>query len=494
MICVPLTGKTTEEMLAGARQAAKAGADCVEYRVDYMDRPDVAALVGKGPLPEIVTCRPKREEGNFAGDESARIAILQKAVDLGADYVDVEYGSVKKVRPHRPTKLIVSVHDYIRTEENLPRLHLRLAATGADIVKIATTARDIRDNLRLFELLAGASVPTIALAMGERGVISRILAPKFGGYLTFASLEAGKESAAGQLTIAELLGLYRYREINRDTELFGVVANPVAHSMSPAIHNAAFRHLGMNRLYLPFLVDDVTDFLARFRGVVKGFSITIPHKEAACPSADEIDPLSRRIGAINTLVERDGRLIGTNTDLPAAIGAIEAALCGTGIPACPSPLKGKKAAVLGARGTARAIVAGLVDAGAEVKIYNRTPDRARALAEEFGASWASLNAVAEVRDADVLVNTTPLGMWPKVDASPVSADLLSKNMLVFDAVYNPIETKLLREARERGATCVSGIEMFVRQAARQFELFTRNPAPIDKMREAVLGKLSGEPR
>ncbi len=488
MICVPLMGKTTEEMLDGARRAAKLGADVVEFRVDYLARPDVEALVAKGPLPEIITCRPVREGGQFAGDEAARVAILQKAIDLGADYVDVELDSVAKVRPEWPTRLIVSVHDFEKTPDDLAAIHKRIADTGADVVKIATTARDIRDNLRIFELLDSVAEPTIALAMGERGVISRILSRRFGGYLTFASLERGLESAEGQITIDDLLGLYRFRDVHSDTELFGVVANPVGHSMSPAIHNAAFAHMKMNRVYLPFLVDDVTDFLARFRELVKGFSVTIPHKERAMASADEIDPLTKRIGALNTLVERGGRLIGTNTDLSAAIGAMEAALGGR--KAGASPLALKRVAVLGARGTARAIVVGLVDAGARVMIFNRTIERAKALAEEFGASWAGLDDVAAARDADVLVNTTSVGMFPNVDASPVPADVLRKGQLVFDAVYNPVETKLLREARERGCTCVSGVEMFVLQAARQFELFTGAFAPVDVMRDVVRRKLT----
>ena len=488
MICVSLTGHTVEEMLRDAARAAKAGADVVEFRVDCMAKPDVGALVAKAPVPEIITCRPTREGGQFAGDEAARLAVLQRAIDLGADYVDVELDSVARIHPEWGGRLIVSVHDFEKTPDDLPALHRRIADTGADIVKIATTARDISDNLRIFDLLDAAAEPTIALAMGERGVISRILSRRFGGYLTFASLERGRESASGQLAIDDLLGLYRFRDVRSDTELFGVVANPVGHSMSPLIHNAAFAHLGMNRLYLPFLVDDVTDFLARFRGIVKGFSVTIPHKERAMESADEIDPLTRRIGALNTLVARGGKLIGANTDMSAAVGAMEHALGGrrSGV----SPLAGKRVALLGARGTARAIAVGLVDAGADVRIYNRTADRAKALADELGCAWSPLDDIASARDADVIANTTPVGMSPKVDASPVPAGVLRKGMLVFDAVYNPLDTKLLREARERGCLCVSGIEMFVLQAAEQFRLFTGEAAPVNVMRDAVTSKLA----
>ena len=517
MICVPLTGSRTEEMLAGAARAKALGADLVEFRLDYVAAPDVPQLVARKPLPAIFTCRPTREGGQFDGPEDERIRILQQAVDAGADYVDVELDTAGKIERKPGVKLIVSLHDFERTPDDLDTLYARVAGRpNPDVVKIATTANDITDNLRLFELLRKATLPTIALAMGERGVISRILAPKFGGLLTFASLEEGRGSAAGQLTITELLEVYRYRDIDPDTELFGVVANPVGHSMSPLIHNAAFAACGMNRVYLPFLVDDVTDFLKRFRMLpVMGFSVTIPHKEQALKSADEVDALTERIGALNTLVNRDGRLVGTNTDCSAAIGAMEDALGeqgdpdasasgrdaatpwsphrGTGIRAChdaagKSPLAGKRVALIGARGTARAVGVGLVDAGARVKIFNRTVSRARILAAELGCDWASLDELTDA-SADVIVNTTPVGMYPKVDASIVPVELLRPGVLVFDAVYNPVETRRLREARERGCLTVTGLEMFTRQAAEQFRLFTDTEPPTDLMRRVVEERL-----
>jgi len=497
MICVSLTGKTVAEMLRDAERAARLGADLVEFRLDYLDAPDVAQLMAGKRLPAIFTCRPVREGGRFEGDESRRLGFLQQAIDLGADYVDVELDSVAKIKRKGPAKLIVSVHDLEGTPEDLVGLYARIRAVRPDVVKIVTTASDIRDNLAIFELLEHADRPTIALAMGERGVISRILAGRFGGFLTFAALEGDKTSAAGQLTLGELTGLYRYPEITRDTELFGVIAKPVAHSMSPLIHNAAFAHCGMNRLYLPFLVDDVTDFIARFRRLpVKGFSVTIPHKERAMESAEEVDELTRRIGALNTLVERGGKLVGRNTDCSAAMGAMERALGGKkhGV----SPLAGKRVALIGARGTARAVGVGLVDAHARVKIFNRTVERARTLARELSSirpaaspcEWAGLDELSDASDADVIINTTPIGMHPKVDESIVPAEILRKGMLVFDAVYNPVQTKLIREARERGCLTVTGLEMFVAQAAEQFLLFTGEKPPIELMRSVVEAELT----
>jgi 3-dehydroquinate dehydratase/shikimate dehydrogenase len=449
-----------------------------------MQKPEVAPLLSRKPCPAIVTFRPQREGGRFAGDEGERIRVLQDAVALGADYVDVELDSVAKLRRAPRTKLIVSVHDFEKTPGDLDAICSRIVATNPDVVKIATTARDVTDNLRIFELLRGAKLPTIALAMGERGVISRILAPKFGSYLTFATLDAANASAPGQLTVGDLLKVYRCRSIGRDTALFGVVANPVAHSMSPLIHNAAFAELGLDCVYLPFLVDDPDGFFREFRRLpVKGYSVTLPHKEAAWRIADEMDALTRRIGACNTLVEQGGKLIGTNTDCAAAVGAIGAAMGGK------SPLSGKRIALVGARGTARAIGFGLVEAGARVKIFNRTVEKARELAEALGCEWAGLDELAKA-SADVVVNTTSVGMWPRVDESVVPVELLQKGTVVFDAVYNPVETRLLREARERGCVVISGLEMFVGQAARQFELFTGRTAPVETMRRVVEEKLS----
>ena len=489
MICVSLTGQTTEAMLSLAERAAEKGADLVEFRLDYLAEPDVAQLVAQKPLPAIFTCRPVREGGRFEGAEADRIALLQQAMDAGADYVDVELDAVGKIERKPNVTLIVSLHDFERTPDDLDALYRTMTGRPSpDVVKIATTATDVGDNFRLFDLLKRATVPTIALAMGERGVGSRILARKFGGLLTFASLEEGAGSAPGQLTIDALTNLYRYRSINADTEVFGVAAKPVAHSMSPLIHNTAFAELGLDAVYVPFLVDDITDFLKRSRPFVRGYSVTLPHKEEAFRNADEVDDLTRKIGSLNTLVAREGKLVGTNTDITAAIGAMEDALGGKAGDA--SPLAGRKVALVGVRGTARAVGFGLVDAGAEVTIYNRTIERAATLAKELGCEWAGLDELPSA-SADVIANTTSVGMHPNVDASVVPTALLREGILVFDAVYNPIETKLIREARERKCLTVTGLEMFVRQASEQFNLFTDLEPPVNLMRRVVEDRLTG---
>jgi len=330
--------------------------------------------------------------------------------------------------------------------------------------------------------------------------VSRVLGPKFGAFLVFASLEAGREAAPGQVPVRDLLDLYRFRTVGPATRVYGVIANPVAHSMSPAIHNAAFAQCGLDAVYLPFRVDDPADFIPAYKELpMDGYSVTIPHKQAVIPLLDEVEPLARRIGAVNTIVMRDGRLCGSNTDWSAAVKAIESGLQGgTGVPpvahrpeACATGedvLAGKTVLLLGAGGASRAIAFGLAERGCRVVIANRTHERAEKLAADVGCEAVPLNEVGSVA-YHVLVNGTSLGMHPKVDATPLDASLLRPGALVFDSVYNPLETRLLREARAAGCRTVDGLEMFVNQAVQQFELWTALPAPRAVMRSVVESRL-----
>jgi len=287
MICIPLVSRTEGEIEADMASAVGL-ADVVELRMDYAPAADLRRLLEKRAGPVIVTNRPAREGGAFTGSEGERLALLQTAVDLGAEYVDVEWDCVSRIRRGGRTKLIVSRHDFQRTPEDLVRLHAEIVHCGADIAKIACLARDLRDNLRIFELLRASKHPTIALCMGELGQISRVLGRKFGNVLTYASLRAGSESAPGQITAADLRDLYRYKKIRADTPIYGVIANPVAHSMSPAIHNAAFEETGLDAVYVPFKVEtDPVGFVKAFRSLdVAGYSVTLPHKEAILPAMD----------------------------------------------------------------------------------------------------------------------------------------------------------------------------------------------------------------
>ncbi len=466
-------------------KTACAGADLMELRLDGVASPDLRRLLEHRPCPVIVTVRHGSQGGRYSGSEANRLAVLQNAIDLGAEYVDVELFAAGELEPRGNTKLIVSHHDFEKTPADLRVLHQELRKTGAHIVKLVTMARDICDNLRMFELLRSTDVPTIGFCMGEEGQISRVLTKKFGGYLTYAAPERGREAAPGQLTVSELRELYHYESIGTDTEIYGVIGNPVAHSLSPAIHNAAFQEAGIDAVYLPFKVADVGAFVRGFRALdVRGYSVTIPHKSRIVQELDEIGPLSRRIGAVNTVINRDGKLLGRNTDYMGALRPLERLLGGNGA----HSLEGKRVVLCGAGGAARAVAFGLAERNAKVVIVNRTHEKGVKLAEEVGCGAQPRESLCDLA-YDVLINTTSVGMHPNVDETPVPKEALRRGAVVMDAVYNPPETRLLREAREAGCRTISGVEWFIDQAAAQFELWTGMKAPHELMTDVLLMRL-----
>ena len=527
-LCVPLTADTVKRMAADIRVAARAGAEMIELRLDYLRDHDEAAIrqlmtvAGEFPGAVVATCRLAEEGGRYNDDESRRIALMEKIAVEGADYLDFEYeawqrsaevrqriGAVcqeKADQDRAPTRLILSKHDFERTPADLGKLFEDLAREPCHVVKLTARAERITDALVMLDALRASATkhPTIALSMGETGVLTRVLAKKFGALLTFASLETGKESAPGQLTIDEMRSLYRWDKLNTQTRVYGVIGCPVAHSMSPAILNAAFKAADYDGIYLPMRVEpDYTDFEAFVDGCISrpwfgfgGCSVTIPHKRNLLQFVEqrggEIEPLARRIGAANTLCVEPGRredgsdaqVAAYNTDYRGAMDA----LC-AGMDTSEAGLSGSKVAVLGAGGVSRAIAAGLCDCGCRVTIYNRTVGKAQRLAEEFGATarpWEQRNAI----EADVVINCTSIGMWPGTDNSPLPDVRLSARTVVFDTVYNPVDTRLLRDARERGCRTIDGVAMFVNQAAAQFARWTGQSAPIDVMRDVVVGRLS----
>ncbi|MCP4365710.1 MAG: shikimate dehydrogenase [Planctomycetes bacterium] len=493
MLCIPITATTTEDFLTDMRSASElADIDVVELRLDYINNiriPDVEALIKikEKTIPVIATCRPEREGGRFTGAEADRIALLEKAAELGAEYVDVEHDAVDKFTRRSGTKLIASYHNFTETPSGseLSDLYDKLSSSGADIVKIVTLALKITDNLRIFKLLEQASKPIIALCMGEPGQISRVLAPKYGGFLTFASLGEGRESAPGQLSARELLDVYNFRAIDHDTDIYGLIGNPVAHSMGPVLHNTCFQAEDINAVYLPFRVEDISSFINGFKTLnVSGYSVTIPHKQAIMGLLDELDALAASVGAVNTVVNRGGRLKGYNTDSTAATKVIEEGLAEDG-----TTLKGKKVTIVGAGGAARAVAFGLKQKKAKITVVNRTEARAEALAGDLGCGHKRFEELVGL-DTEILVNCTSVGMHPNVNDMPVPADVLRPGMWVFDAVYNPPDTRLLREAAARGCRTLDGVKMFVLQAAQQFEMWTGRPAPVQPMEGIIRFRLA----
>ncbi|KAF3440499.1 hypothetical protein FNV43_RR18783 [Rhamnella rubrinervis] len=504
LICTPIMAESVEKMVIDSGKAKASGADLVEIRLDslkfFNPHDDLKTLIRDCPLPTLFTYRPKWEGGQYDGDENERQEALRLAMEFGADYVDVElqiaHEFIDSIRGKKPEKsrIIVSSHNYQYTPsvEDLGNLVAKIQATGADIVKFATTALNITDAARVFQITVHSQVPIIGLVMGERGLISRILCAKFGGYLTFGTLESGVISAPGQPTMKDLLNLYNFRQIGTDTKVFGIIGKPVSHSKSPLLFNEAFKSVGFNGVYVHLLVDDIADFLKTYSSTdFSGFSCTIPHKEAAVKCCDEIDPVAKKIGAVNCVIRRptDGKLCGYNTDYVGAISAIEDGLRGSQISSSltGSPLAGKLFIVIGAGGAGKALAYGAKEKGARVVIANRTYDRARELADTIGGDALSLADLDTFHPEGgmILANTTSIGMHPKIEETPISKHALRSYSLVFDAVYTPKVTKLLREAEESGAITVSGLEMFIGQAYEQFERFTGLPAPKELFRKVM---------
>ncbi|KAK8472512.1 hypothetical protein PHAVU_002G227400 [Phaseolus vulgaris] len=504
LICAPVIAESVEKMKIDMHKAKAEGADLVEIRLDSLNTfdpfQDINALIQHRPLPLLFTYRPKWEGGMYDGDENKRLDALRVAMELGADYVDVElqvahefFDSVRG-KTYNRTRVIVSSHNFKLTPstEDLCNLVARIQATGADIVKIATTALDIADVTRMFQIMTHSQVPFIGIVMGERGLISRILCAKFGGYLTFGILESGVVSAPGEPSLKDLLSLYNLRLLAPDTKVCGLIGKPVSPSKSPMLLNEAFKSVGFNGVYIILLVDDIANFLRAYSSTdFVGFSVTLPHKETAVKCCDEVDPVAKSIGAVNCIIRRptDGKLIGYNTDYVGAISAIEDALLGkhNGSSTTVSPLAGKLFVVVGAGGAGKAVAYGAKKKGARVVIANRTYDRARKLADAVGGEALALADLDNYHSEDgmILANTTSIGMVPKVDQTPISKHALKHYSLVFYAVYTPKMTRLLKEAEEAGATIVTGFEMFIGQAYGQFENFTGLPAPKELFRKIM---------
>ena len=522
-LCVAIFVRDAEQAKREITLAAEAGADLVELRVDRATIEQIeefATAVRDSIVPALVTCRPTWEGGQSELDDAGRVTILAGAADAGASYIDVELKTVQankdrfadvmgEVDEQQRPRVIVSSHDFTGRPDRLYNMLAEMNALPGHIDKLVWTARTVRDNLEAFEILLTRHKPMIALCMGEAGVISRILAKKFGAFLTFASLSNDSGTAPGQISVHDLKRLYRWDAINPSTKVYGVVAQPVMHSMSPAIHNAAFAHTGLDAVYVPLLVEGsyesfkafMESFLAFEPLHLSGLSITLPHKENALRYLEEkgadIEPLAKTIGAVNTiLIERtaDGvprhTLRGRNTDYAAILDSITDKLGIT-----RERLAGISVAVIGAGGTGRTAVAALAHYGANVIVYNRTRQRAEALAKEFNGRSGQVLAKSldELRGSShrIYLNTTSVGMYPKVDASPVddAPPNFSAQTLVFDTIYNPMQTKLLTQAAAAGAPTIGGVEMFVRQAAAQFQYWMGQPAPTDVMRRIVEQRL-----
>jgi len=483
MICVPVIGPSQTEALRQIKAAQTKGADMVELRLDLIHKPNVEALIQCARVPIIATCRPKRFKGGFKGPEKARFAILDHAARSGAAYVDVEHDCAGKFSPAGQAKLILSYHNFSHTPRDLKEKFRTLASHKPVIVKLATWAGHVMDNFRMFRLLDAVSKKqkTVGLCMGPKGMVSRLANRRYGSFFTFASLGAGTESAPGQISLDAMKDVYQDIQLNRRTPLYAVIGNPVGHSMSPYLHNRLFAKYNMNRFYVPLEIEGnpVPVIQEAVSLGFRGFSITIPHKKTVMRAADWLEPLGKDIGAINTLAYRAGKIRAYNTDCRAALAAILKR----------TSLKDKTAAVIGAGGVGTALAFGLASEGASVHVTDFYPAKAKALARDIKGKVFKLADIPALKP-DVLLNASPIGMKPKVNATPIPGKYIQKGMVVLDAVYNPIETRFLKEAKKRACRTIDGLEMFVAQAAGQFRIWTGIDPDVRWMRKHVIKAMS----
>jgi len=482
-ICISIREPTTQKAVESAARAAE-WADLVEIRGDFIRDLDLGLLLRVKPRPVIFTLRSREQGGAYHGSERRRLETILQAARCGADYVDVEFSAPWQVilQGVPRERVILSHHDFEKTPTDLNSLADAMAASGAGILKIAVRACCLADNVRVAHLLERGrerNLKLCALAMGNAGLSSRILGSLWGSWMAFASLPGGDETAEGQVPADVMTYQYRVREISRATQLYAVVGKPLMHSLSPRIHNAAFVARGKDAVFLPLEAasfDDFLQFHAKFP--LQGVAVTIPYKGDAQALAHSLSVAAEQTEAANTLILKESRWHGENTDVEGFLRPLRRRT---------HPGK-MRAVVLGAGGAARAVVYALRSQGADVCIVARDAAKARVLASKFEATHAGWDQLESLR-WDLLVNATPVGTYPETGVSPVPAGFLT-GQWVYDLVYNPAETLLLKEAAQRGCTTIAGSEMFLGQAWKQQCLWCETPPPEDVMESALTEALA----
>jgi 3-dehydroquinate dehydratase / shikimate dehydrogenase len=487
-VCLALAGDTVEDMLATAESMARDN-PFIEFRLDYLKQPLPALskvhrfLETHQYVTAIGTCRRAENGGKFKGSLAAQLEVLTKAGASGCQFVDLELQSAQKTKPEVIARLrgraglLLSFHDF-RATRNLEDTLEKMLKIPAEFYKVVSTATTLSDNVVMMKFLQayGGKHALIGLCMGEQGIISRALGVRAGSAFTFGAVDpsAGLSTAPGQISARDLRAVYRIDQVDAATRIYGVAGDPVGHSLSPVIMNTALRRENVNGIYLPLHAKTLKDLMRCVRDIpLHGFSITMPYKQAILQYLDNTDAHTTKTGACNTVVRgQEGKLYGFNTDIAGVIRPLEQRIT----------IDGAKVLVLGAGGAARAAVFGLKERGAEVWILNRTSVKGQKLARQAKARTlkrADLRKVA----FEVIINATPVGMGNTRDC-PLKDDEIQARV-VFDMVYDPVETHLLQVARGKGISVIPGVEMFVQQAARQFEIWTGKPAPAGDMLRAV---------
>ncbi len=491
-LCVAITGATPAEMVDRATEAAREN-NFLEFRLDYLSSPLAALpkfkqfLNSRSELTAIATCRRASTGGKFKGTIAAELEILEKAASSGFHLIDVELqtaesmkkAQVQKLRSHGAA-LIISYHDF-ETTKDLDKIFGRIKPFEPEFIKVVSTAKHLADNVAMMHFLERTRdiASVIGIVMGDQGIISRVLGLRAGSVFTFAAATLGEETGPGQIAARTLRETYRIDQLDAATKVYGVAGNPIKHSLSPLMMNTAFRRETVNGVFLALQATRLSDLMALVKEVpISGLAVTMPLKAEILKHLERTDPLSEKVGACNTVVRSaDGKLYGFNTDVAAVVRPLERRL----------PLKGARVLVMGAGGAARAAVFGLKEKGAEVFIMNRTPEAGQKLARQAKAKNFKREQLAKT-SFDVIINATPAGMAGSRTQNLLDSKELNAR-LVFDLVYNPLETPLIKMARDKGIPVITGVEMFVHQGARQFEIWTGKPAPEDDMLRVVVHAL-----
>ncbi len=481
-LCIAVVGADAATIVERAESLVRDN-PFIELRLDYLSQPLAMLPKLKNLLemhPEatfIATCRRAVNGGKFKGSVAAELAVLRKAADCGFPLVDLELQSAEALKADDLRDLsdrvgVILSHHNFRVTKKLEEQFAEMSKYPADFYKLVSTATSLHDNVVMMKFLEAHSSKheMVGLCMGEQGIISRVLGVRAGSIFTFGAASKGEETAPGQVLASELRDVYRIDMIDQATQVYGVAGDPVAHSLSPVMMNAAFRRETVNAVYLALHAKTLKDLMSCVKDIpIRGLSVTMPYKQEMVAVLENSDPLTRQIGACNTVVRSaDGKLYGFNTDVAGIVVPLEQRMT----------LSGARVLVVGAGGVARAAAFGLKAKGAEVFITNRTPEKAQALARQAKVKYMKRADVAK-QEFDVIINATPVGMNGNKQSPLDEKELNTK--YVFDLVYNPAETKLVKMARAKNLQVIPGLEMFVQQGARQFEIWTGKPAPIAEM-------------
>ena len=489
-------GRTRHKMVVVELQdAVKRRAKFIELRLDFLAKAvDFKRLAPYKQCPWVATLRRPADGGRFNGSEDERQIVIRQAIVSNVfEWVDLETDIAATIRRFGSVKRIISYHNLTETPQDLDEIYAKMLKQDGDVYKLAVLAHTPNDVVRVLRLQQSASKPTVAFCMGDVGQPSRFLALKYGAPFIYAAFNKERGIAPGLPSMEDFKTTYPVRSITADTKVFGVTGDPVGHSLGPLLHNHIYARLKADAIYLPFRIPrgQFADALDEYEHIpVQGYSVTIPHKEAAAQLAREKEPNVESTGAANTLVRRDdGKFSAANTDYTAAVESIKAHLARRAADGPVTQLSQCAVLLLGAGGVARAVAHALHREGTQLTVTSRTQERSQKLAEEVKCKTVDWHGRHSIY-FDILINCTPVGMHPNVDEAPIHFSILKPGVTVFDTIYNPETTLLIREARSRGCDTITGVDMFVRQAARQVELFVGMTPDLAQMRGIVRKALS----